>query len=279
MTEHYPLEHVTKPVWNDQDDTIRRETLRKQYVDLLAFAARRTSGLDSFDYLTADKCSGDAKRAILEAYRVLLSEDRQRILRLLESTRAFDDSERRSIKSMREFFIEYPHAFSMLCEAGHMTGSALVVHIDSRRVLLHKHKKLQRWLQFGGHSDYETNPLLVAEREAREESSLMDLTVLSWEEDVATPLDYDMQAIPETARRPPHVHADMRFVFATENPSAVTAAYGESNQFAWLSIDEAKALVGRQDSALERLLRKAQALFEAGTPPVTIDRTGSRYRR
>ncbi len=39
------------------------------------------------------------------------------------------------------------------CRPGHLTGSALVVDPDDRRILLLFHAKLQRWLQPGGHAD------------------------------------------------------------------------------------------------------------------------------
>ncbi|MEE7565509.1 NUDIX hydrolase, partial [Xanthomonas sp. Kuri4-3] len=36
--------------------------------------------------------------------------------------------------------------------AGHFTGSAWVVSRDGERTLLTHHRKLQRWLQLGGHA-------------------------------------------------------------------------------------------------------------------------------
>ena len=58
----------------------------------------------------------------------------------------------------------------------HVTGSALIVHPDSGRVLLRWHQRQQAWLQVGGHGDPgESDPLAVALREAREETGLTDL--------------------------------------------------------------------------------------------------------
>src|SRR6516164_10493823 len=58
----------------------------------------------------------------------------------------------------------------------HLTGSALVVHPDSGRVLLRWHQRQQAWLQVGGHGDPgERDPLAIALREAREETGLPDL--------------------------------------------------------------------------------------------------------
>lgn len=60
-----------------------------------------------------------------------------------------------------------------------MTGSALMVHPSSGRVLLRWHERMQRWLQIGGHGDPgESDPLAVALRERREETGLPDLAPL-----------------------------------------------------------------------------------------------------
>ena len=58
----------------------------------------------------------------------------------------------------------------------HVTGSAIVVHPESGRVLLRWHERMQGWLQLGGHGDPgETDPFAIALREAREETGLSDL--------------------------------------------------------------------------------------------------------
>jgi hypothetical protein len=55
---------------------------------------------------------------------------------------------------------------------GHITGSMLITNTERTRVLLMFHKKLQFWVQFGGHCDGETDVLAVAIREFHEESGI-----------------------------------------------------------------------------------------------------------
>jgi 8-oxo-dGTP pyrophosphatase MutT (NUDIX family) len=58
----------------------------------------------------------------------------------------------------------------------HLTGSAVIVHPDSARVLLRWHPRQLSWLQVGGHGDPgETDAFDVAVREGREETGLADL--------------------------------------------------------------------------------------------------------
>src|SRR5438105_15481751 len=66
------------------------------------------------------------------------------------------------------------HAFP-----AHFTGSALVVSAGGARCLLHYHRKLDFWLQLGGHCDGEEDVLFVAKREAYEESGIYGLITAS----------------------------------------------------------------------------------------------------
>src|SRR4051812_11873628 len=85
-----------------------------------------------------------------------------------------------------------PRCFHRDCFPGHFTGSGLVVSANGTQSLLHHHRFLDRWLQFGGHCDGEENVLGVALREAEEESGITGLIVAS-----RKPFDLDIHAIPE----------------------------------------------------------------------------------
>lgn len=90
--------------------------------------------------------------------------------------------------------------------AGHFTASAWLVDATGTRVLLTHHRKLDRWLQLGGHADGVRDFARVALTEAEEESGLADLSV---EPDI---FDLDAHDIPEHKGVPAHVHYDVRFV-------------------------------------------------------------------
>ena len=133
----------------------------------------------------------------------------------------------------------------------HFTASALVVHPATSRVLLRWHVKHRLWLQVGGHGDPgESSPLLIALREAREETGLADLA--PWPD--ARLLHAVVCHVRASATEPEHEHADLRYVLATRSPDAV-APENEQSPLRWLSVDGARELVGGNNlrGTLDRL--------------------------
>jgi 8-oxo-dGTP pyrophosphatase MutT (NUDIX family) len=105
-----------------------------------------------------------------------------------------------------DFVIAHANAARRELSIGHLTGSAWVVSGDGRRVLLMHHRKLNRWLQPGGHADGDVNLAQVALREAREETGLRDLVI------EGGIFDLDRHRIPARGDEAEHWHYDVRFV-------------------------------------------------------------------
>ncbi len=130
--------------------------------------------------------------------------------------------------------------------AGHFTASSWLVDAAGRRVLLTHHRKLERWLQLGGHADGERELANVALREAEEESGLSGLRV-----DPAI-FDLDRHWIPERGEVPGHWHYDVRYVVhAGDNEAYVVS--DESHDLAWRDI----AAIAEDRDADESMRRMA----------------------
>lgn len=135
----------------------------------------------------------------------------------------------------------------------HLTASALIVHPESRTVLLRWHQRMQSWLQVGGHGDPgEQDALAIALREAREETGLGDLA--PWPDEqlrhaVIVP-------VPASADEPAHEHADLRFVLRTADPESARAERPGA-PVCWLPLDEARRLTAYDNLAqtLDRVSR------------------------
>ncbi len=164
---------------------------------------------------------------------------------LLEGYLPRDEQQARLRREMLVFIDEHPlDAHSRTCLAGHLTASCLVVDASRGRGLLTHHRKLDRWLQLGGHCDGDSNLRAVCLREAREESGIEGLQL------DPRLIDLDIHPIPARPGEPEHLHLDARFlVFAPAGARAIQSE--ESNRLAWVSPEELDAL--DTDESLRRL--------------------------
>ena len=130
----------------------------------------------------------------------------------------------------RRLLNEHSNCFERDCWQGHITGSAWLVSPDQQQILLTHHRKLNMWLQLGGHSDGEPDTPEVALREAREESGLavqlLDPQIF----------DLDVHEIPARKADPAHYHFDVRYQIQAASEAFQVSA--ESLALAWVKIDE-----------------------------------------
>lgn len=131
---------------------------------------------------------------------------------------------------------------------GHFTASAWLVSEDGTRVLLTHHRKLDRWLQLGGHADGDRDLPGVALKEAEEESGLRGLTL------EPGLFDLDRHWIPEHKGVPAHWHYDLRYVVRAGADEAFVVS-DESHALAWRDV---RALADQQDAdpSVRRMARK-----------------------
>jgi 8-oxo-dGTP pyrophosphatase MutT (NUDIX family) len=128
----------------------------------------------------------------------------------------------------------------------HVTGSAVVVHPPTGRVLLRWHDRMRRWLHVGGHGGTgETSAFDIALREAREETSLPDLS--PWRNHARPRLVHVVIVpVPAGQGEPEHEHADLRYLLATARPEDARAET-EAARLRWLPIVEARVAVGEDN--------------------------------
>jgi len=175
---------------------------------------------------------------------------RNDVLNLLRrhATRALEAHEAAMVAEIIRFVEEEADCLLRSCVPGHLTGSAWVVSPERERVLLTHHRKLDKWLQLGGHADGDGDLLAVALREAREESGLTRVRVVS-----AEIFDVDRHWIPERKGEPGHYHYDLRFLLEAD-PSEQLAITSESKDLAWVEIGRVTAL--NPEESVARMVRK-----------------------
>jgi 8-oxo-dGTP pyrophosphatase MutT (NUDIX family) len=188
------------------------------------------------------------------AKKPMLSSDLQPVLKLLQAHAglSLDPHEAAMTAEVIRFAESQPECLHRSCVPGHLTGSAWVVSPDRKRTLLTHHHKLDKWLQLGGHADGDGDLLAVALREAREESGLTKLRVVSDQV-----FDVDRHWIPARKSEPGHYHHDLRFMIEGD-PSEPLVISSESKELAW--VDVAAVTTLNAEESMARMVRKTLAM-------------------
>ena len=131
---------------------------------------------------------------------------------------------------MIRFVEENPQCAERSLAVGHLTGSAWIVDAARKRTLLTHHRKLEIWVQLGGHADGDLDIAGVAMREALEESGLTRLRLV----DTAI-FDVDRHWIPERKGEPGHWHYDVRFMIEADEAEPLVIS-SESKDLRWVEI-------------------------------------------
>jgi len=177
---------------------------------------------------------------------------RQFLTHKLAQYTASDPHEKTMLNDIIRFVDEHANCFERSLSIGHITGSAWIVDQQRTHALLTHHRKLNRWLQLGGHSDGDSNTLAVALREGREESGLQALRPVS-----EAIFDVDVHLIPARKNEPDHYHYDVRFLLEADRHAPLTIS-DESHNLAWLPLEKIITLAA--DESIQRMVNKTLAL-------------------
>ena len=184
---------------------------------------------------------------------------RARLLEELARLVPGDEREGACLEQIRALVAAAPDPFTR-AQRDHVTGSAVITRPGGEAFLLIHHRRLDRWLQPGGHVEADdTSVFEAARREAREETGVSALEAPFG----PLVLDCDVHPIPASADRPEHVHFDLRYLLTTREESFAVQAE-EVRRAAWFSLDE--AIFAGVDASLARALRKAAARLTGGEP-------------
>lgn len=189
---------------------------------------------------------------------------RETLLEALDAYRGGAPHDEEAVARFRTF-LERADPFRRGDPDGHVTASAVVAHPGNVagtglglhppphfQFLLVFHRKLDRWLQPGGHVEPEDPSVFeAAVREAHEETGFDGFAAPIGD----TILDLDIHSIPAFGEDPAHFHYDVRFLLTTGNGGDI------STDAAWFRLDAIPRLDG--DGSLSRAVHKAVARLSA----------------
>ncbi len=157
---------------------------------------------------------------------------RNHLLSLLFAYQPTDTDERYYKETIITFIQNNPDCFERSLEMGHITASAWLLNKDHSHALLMHHKKLDCWLQLGGHCDGDSDVLAVALKEAREESGIMHIDFVS-----PTIFDIDVHLLPGKGGQKDYYHYDIRFLLQVMSDE-VAMHNEESHGLRWIAKHE-----------------------------------------
>ena len=137
----------------------------------------------------------------------------------------------------------------------HFTASVwITTNTTPKKILLIHHKKLNRWLQPGGHIEPFENPVDAAIREVKEETGI-DVSFLSKGIVVIDPEgtflprpEFIMeQTIPAYGKQPLHYHLDINYVVEVPEQE-IKRSINESHNIGWFIKKEALKLNIHRDT-------------------------------
>ncbi len=177
-----------------------------------------------------------------------------KLIEQLKVYRANHPEETGSANHLIDFATHNTKALERDCWPGHFTGAAWVTNRTKDKVLLTHHRKLEKWLQLGGHADGNPDLALVARREAQEESGIDRINFFS--EDI---LHIDIHPIPTIGEEITHFHFDIRFaLWAEEEEFSVSS---ESYDLAWVEIDSLEDFL-HSNNSYEKSIMKLSHKFQ-----------------
>ncbi len=175
------------------------------------------------------------------------NEFRQMLLSRLSDYAVLFPDEQNTTRAFIQFVAGSVHCFHRSNLYGHVTGSVWLLSPDRHHVLLTHHKKLNTWVQPGGHADGDGCISRVALTEVHEESGISKIELLS-----ESIFDIDIHPIPRIGDVPEHLHFDVRYLCVAGNTRYVVSE--ESHDLAWAPITGISEFTG--DASVIRMADK-----------------------
>jgi len=160
---------------------------------------------------------------------------RGELLQLLTHYKTPHMEEAAMVERTRRFISQHVNCFDRsLVTPGHVTGSAWVVNPARSHVLMLLHRKLNLWLQPGGHADGDPDIIQVVLKETAEESGV-DLSQIHLLSEAI--FDVDVHTVHASRHDPRHEHFDIRFLVEIDDTIPLPGN-DESHQVGWIALEQ-----------------------------------------
>ncbi len=135
---------------------------------------------------------------------------------------------------------------SRKCSLAHITASSIIFNKEKDKVLMIYHNIYKSWSWTGGHADDETDMLLLAKREAQEETGINDLKLIS-NGLCAVDVLHVLRHIKRGKNVNTHLHMNYTYCFEADESEAIRIKEDENSGVMWINIDDLSKYVTEED--------------------------------
>lgn len=173
----------------------------------------------------------------------------EQLINLLRNYKTGFNEEKAMVEKTIAFVNTHPHCFERTLEEGHITASSWITNPAIEMALFTHHKKIDKWLQLGGHCDGNKDVKAVALQEASEESGISDFNFKS-----DAIFDVDIHLIPAHKTTKAHYHYDIRFWLTADSNQPLVVS-NESKDLKWLPLNEIENY--NSEASIMRMVKKS----------------------
>lgn len=133
----------------------------------------------------------------------------------------------------------------------HLTASSMIFNETRDKVLMIYHNIFRSWSWTGGHADGDTDMLKVAIREAKEETGVQNLRVLTPEPGKGPMAAVDVLPVWGHVKKgryvSSHLHLNYSYLFEAKEVESLHIKEDENSQVGWLSVSKIREEVSEPD--------------------------------
>ena len=163
--------------------------------------------------------------------------DTEKIKNSIEKFVPYNEQEEVDKSIMLKYIKDFNDILTRENEYGHFTSSAFILNKQRTKMLMIYHKIYNSWAWTGGHSDGESDLLYVAEKEAKKETGLKNVTPIL--EDI-----YSLEIISVDGHEKrgkyvgTHVHLNVTYLLEADENEEVHIKEDENSGVKWVPINE-----------------------------------------
>ena len=158
-------------------------------------------------------------------------------IEMLKKYVPYNEQEKEDIRMMIKAEEMFMNVLTRENEFCHLTASAFIINKEHTKVLCIYHNIYKSWGWVGGHADGDDDMLYVAIKEAKEETSLENFSVVGTQ-----PISVEMLPVKSHVRKgkyvPSHQHLNVTYLFEANERDTIHILEDENSAIGWLSFEE-----------------------------------------